>query len=50
MRDGCAAVVRSPNYYWAGIGLSRAAAIRNARYHSNTPGTALVAWTCSIPY
>ncbi|MGI8714295.1 MAG: DUF4189 domain-containing protein [Solirubrobacteraceae bacterium] len=47
VRNGCAAVVRSPGYFFAGLGLTRAGAIRNARYRSDTSGTALVAWTCS---
>jgi hypothetical protein len=48
VRNGCAAVVHDPRWFVPGIGATRAAAIRNAKYRAHARDTQLVAWTCSV--
>jgi hypothetical protein len=48
VRNGCAAVVHDPKWFVPGIGATKAAAIRNAKYRARARGTRLVAWTCSV--
>jgi hypothetical protein len=47
VRNGCGAVVVTPSRYVAGLGVSKALAIRNARNRAHDGHAKLLAWVCS---
>lgn len=47
VRDGCGAVVVTRTRYVAGLGVSKSAAVREARHRAHDSRARLLAWVCS---
>jgi hypothetical protein len=47
VRDGCGAVVVTPSRYVAGLGVSKSAAVSDARRRAHDGRARVLAWVCS---